>query len=823
MLDAARHDLRFAMRSLRRSPGFVVTAVLSLALAIGASASAFSVVDAIRYRALPFADADRLVIVTELPTTGGASGAAPVAPASCTAACDVSYLTYATILKGFPFRSLDGVVAFQSGLKGLTRKGDVEPVLGTVASPGVFPLLRVAPERGRFFTADDDRLGAEPVAILSHDLWVTRFGADPAILGTPVQLSDTRYTVIGIAPSGFAFETASRFWIPIVPALDPATRPSIRTATVVGRLAAGATIEQLRAELATIEPVASPRLSGAPPGRTRLDAEPLRDRYTTASQGRDVIFAVIVACVLLIACGNLASLVLVRAIDQQRELAVRSALGAGAGRLVRTIVTQNVVLAGAGAVGGLAFATWFISVLRTVPALNTFRPAGLDYRVDTRVAAFAIAIAVVAAALTSLVPAALVRSGRLHDTLREGTQTGGRGAGFARRAFVTLQVACAAALLIGAGLEVRTVTRVSRTDLGFDTTHLAVGAPSYPHDWRVPAMYVPVTRRIHAEARTLPGVVSASIRASTPLGTGRAAASFTPQGRAAPVPAADAPTLALAVSPEYFETVNVPVLRGRAFTDDDRAETMRVAIINEWAAARWWPGADPVGQRMRVDTAAGALPLDLTIVGVARNNRAARPSLTVSADVPELYVPYEQAPSPFPSFIVRTGGLPADVMRPFRALLVREVPARPVSTQLVADQVAQQLGGIRTTASEVLAFAAIGLLLAVVGVYGVVAYSVARRAREIGIRRALGAPDGSLHGLVLREAMTLAMTGFAGGAAGAFAGANLMAPLLYGTSPRDAAVYLSIGALILTVTAAAAVIPARRAARIDPASALRAT
>ena len=332
--------MRLALRALQRTPGFTITALLSLALAIGASAAAFAVIDAVRFRALPFPDGDRLVLLSEVPLDAGAAGAASAvaSAAACRNACDVSYESFDQALRHRSFRSLNVVAGYTTGGKALATKGEPLLVMGGVVSPNLFTLMNVQPMLGRAFSADDDRLGAAPVTILSYALWSTQFASDPAILGRDVKLSDTHYTVIGVMPPGFTHEVNSQFWLPVVPVLDPSTRPSVRTLTVVGRLAPGATLAQLRAELSTVEPVAAQVVapdgarSRAAPPRMQLTAAPLRERYAASTQSHDLIFGAVVACVLLIACANLANLVLVRTLQQQRELAIRSALGEGSVR-----------------------------------------------------------------------------------------------------------------------------------------------------------------------------------------------------------------------------------------------------------------------------------------------------------------------------------------------------------------------------------------------------------------------------------------------------------------------------------------------------------
>jgi len=807
------NDLRLALRSLLRSPGFLVTAVGSLAIAIGAAVAAFSVIDAVRLRALPFVDADRLVVIGEAP--GGADAA--TAPA-CRGSCSVSYETFAQVLRTHRFRSLDAVAAHTGGGKSLTRNGEAVLVTGGVVSPNIFALLGARPVIGRGLTDEDDQLGVALTTVLSHDLWETQFGKDPGVVGTVVKLSDSHYTVVGVMPPGFRFESGSQFWLPAVPTLDPSTRPSIRSVTVFARLAPGRTIADLRTELATIAPAAT---DGSRRGQqTKLIADPIRERYASSTRSHDLIFAGIVACLLALACANLANLVLTRTLDRQREFAIRSALGAGAGRLTRVLLAQNAVIVAAAAVLGVALAWSALGVLSALPALTSLRPDGMEYRIDARVLGFATLLAVAAAAVVSIVPARIVIGRDVHHLLRVSAASGGGvRARWAQRLFVIGQVACATVLLIGAGLMTRTVLHFAHVNLGFDANQLITGSPSFPHTWRVPEKYIPVTEQILAEMGRLPGMASVAVRASIPLPRRDGRPSLTLQGSAEPLPAALVPATALSVTPAYFATVGVPMMDGREFSDRDRNASVPVAIVNAWAARRWWPDRDAVGQTVRVDTGGGTVAI--TVVGVAANSKLARPSLLLGEDGPELYLPYDQAPSAFPVFFARAPR-PEPMLRQVSQLLTRLVPDRPVFTSLVSQTVSQQLGGVRTNALQILAFALAGLLLAVIGVYGVLSFDVSRRTREIGIRSALGASRSRIAGDTLLDAAKLLAIGVAIGIPMAMFPARLIGSLLYKTSPRDPLVYGSVVACIAVVSLVAAFIPARRAVRVDPIVALKA-
>lgn len=825
LMESLTQDLRVAVRSLGRTPGFLVAGVLSLALAIGTGAAAFSVIDAIRFRALPMRDAERLVLVSEVPAGRTASASSAGGRGRCTTACDVGYKTFAQALERHPFRSLDLVAAFTSGGKSLVVKDEPVLVIGGVVSPSLFALLGVGPELGRLFVPDDNRLGAAAVVVLSHDLWVTQLGGQRDVVGSLVKLSDTRYTVIGVMPEGFDFESGSKFWLPAVPTLDPSTRPSIRTVTVIGRLRRGSTIEQLRAELAAIEPVVDDAPDGRRPEPTRLTASPFRDRYVTSVRSNDVIFGVIVACILCIAAANLANLLLVRTLAQQREIGVRVALGAGAARLTTHLMSQIVVLVAMGTAVGLVLAKWFVKLLATAAPFQATRLTDMAYRVDFRVVVFVIVLASVLGLVLSLVPARIVLRTDVQPMLRDGgSGSVGMGAAWGKRAqqaLVVAQVASATVLLIGAGLLLETTLRVARVDLGFQPAGLVQAGVSFPHAWRVPEKFVPVTRQLLFETQQLPGVRSAAVRATTPLSAAGAAPRVIPQGRAEPLGAGLVPASAISITADYVRTIGAALVRGRTFTDRDDEHAPSVAMVNEWAARRWWPQGDAVGQIVRLESD-GQAPLEMTVVGVLRDNKAARPNLLLADDGPELYRPLAQAPSASPSLFVRTDGAAAVVVRSLRQLVLRLVPDRPAFTGLVSERVDQQLAGVRATAMQIVAFAIVGLILALTGVYGVLSYAVSRRSREMGIRTALGATALRIRALVLRDALALASSGIAIGLVAARSLAYLLEGLLYGVTPNDPQVFALVAIFLLLVALMASYVPAHRAASVAPVTALRA-
>ncbi|MEZ4589429.1 MAG: FtsX-like permease family protein, partial [Gemmatimonadales bacterium] len=706
---------------------------------------------------------------------------------------------------------------YTSGGKALNRGGEPLLVMGEVASPSLFELLGVKAMLGRTIAAEDDRLDAPLAVVLSHALWSNQFGQDPGVLGEVIKLSDSRYTVIGVMPPGFDHEVGSQFWLPMVPTLDPSTRPSIRSITVIGRLAPGATLAGLRGELAGIDPGALGPERGSGATALRLDAAPLRLRYTSSTQSHDLAFAVVVALVLLIAAANVVNLALVRALRVRREFAVRAALGAARGRIARALFVQHALLVTVAAGLGLLFAHWLLGVLASLEVMQSLRPSGMEYRLDGRAVGFALVLGVLLAWVLSLVPAGLAARTDAQGVLRDGgsASTTGRFGRWLQQGVVVAQLVAAVVLLVGGGLMAKTVLRLGATDLGFEPARLIQGTPSFPHPWRVPETYRPVTRQIAVDLGLLPGATAVAFRASVPLASAGGEPRVTLSGAAEPLPATVVPRALFAIGGDYLRTLGVTMASGRPIDDRDTEHSVAVAMVNEWAARRWWPGQEAVGKVLRIDTTL------ITVVGVVRDNRAAQAGLLLADVSPEIYRPFEQISSPYPSFYVRAGADAGPLLKPVRDVLVRSVPDRPLSASLVADQVAAQLAGVRLNAIQILGFALVGLLLAVIGVHGVLAFAVGTRTQEIGVRGALGASRGRLALMVVRDAARLTAIGLAIGLPLAVSATTVIEGLLHGTSRSDPWVYGVVALLLVVVVLVSSYLPARRAARIDPASALR--
>ena len=810
-----------AWRSLWRSPGFVAAATLSLGLATGAGVAGFSVLDAVRFRALPFADADRLVLIGEVPERG------------CPALCDVDYRTF-DLLRRHRFSSIDAVAAFTSGGKALGEGADQVDVVSVIMSASAFPLLGARPMLGRTFAPDEDELGAPPLMVISHGLWSTVFGSDSSILGRTFRLSDEPYTVIGVMPPGFEFESRGQLWLAATRYLDPRTGTSLRSINVMARLVPGATMPQLLTELRGLEEEAN---AGRPAvSRTTFSVAPLRSRYVEATRSHDLIFAAIVAAILVIGCANVASLVLVRALRHRRALAVRSALGARRAELVGYLVAENAILCGLGLVTGLLLAKVALGGLQSVASLLTpMRVPGMEYRLDWRAVGFAVMLGAVATLLLSLAPVRLILRSDLQPVLREGalSATGSRGTQRIQQAFVVVQTACAVALLIATGLLVKTAARFSHVDLGYDASHVAVVSAVPAHSGRSAGRYLPAADRILTDISAIPGVEGVAVRMPVPVGATRARApgaivvrreldeSAIQLDGSRPLEASLAPRTAFGISADYFRVMEIPLTAGRPFAATDNEGAPAVAIINEWAARRWWPGESAIGKTFALDTAPG-LRATITIVGVVRDNLAAQGSVLLARGGPELYRPYRQAHFWLANYYLRTRTAPASIIAEAQRAVMRVVPANGRARgDLLASQVRAQLQTVRANTMQVAGFAIVGLLLAMTGLYGVLSYLVQQRTREIGIRGVLGAGRTQILTMVLSQATTVTLVGIAIGFAAAAFGMRLASGLLYGTPPNDPLVYIIVAIVSLVIAVLAGALPALRAARIDPTVALR--
>jgi putative ABC transport system permease protein len=806
-------DLRYGLRSFRRTPGFTLVAVLTLALGIGATTAIFSVVNAVVLRPLPYPDADRISMVW----------------------MDNRRMGMAEDIHSWPnfadMRAAKGVfsklAAYYQGGFNVTggcveESGSCEPqrVTAAVATADLFDVLGVRPVAGRAFGEDAETQGRDAVVVISHGLWTRQFGADPSAVGRTVRMNGRERTVVGVMPRGFAFPSPDTdVWVPL--ALPPQARQGRNSFGfyVVGRLAPGVTLERARSEMTTLWR----GLERQFPNLRDLGVNlvPLPEQVVGRSL-RTALWIMLgaVAAVLLIGCANVANLMLSRAAVREREVSVRLAIGAGRRRLVQQLLTESLLLAAIGGALGVALAWGGIRVLTRLAPTDI--PRLDEVRLDAVVLAIAVGAIALAGIAFGLVPAMQASGPNLSEALREGGRggTSGRRGNRLRQLLSGAQVALVVILLTGAGLLLRSFIEIQRVQLGFRpermlTMRVSLPGAKYREDAQRTAFYEALLERV----RGLPGVQGAAATSSIFLSQTPQSTNFSIEGRPATPDQQTVEVPIDAVTPEYFRVMGVPLTRGRMFTAQDNAQAPPVVIINANMARRFWPGEDPVGRRIRYGGAQSQAPL-MTIVGVVGDMRRTGYDSPVRY---ETFLPHAQAADNGMTLVVRTSGDPTSLVAPIRSAVRGIDPDQPVfevrtMDELLSARVAQR----RFSMTLLGTFAALALILGLVGVYGVTSYLVAQRAREVGLRIALGARPGQLVRMVVGQGMRVAAIGLALGLVGAVGTARLMAGLLYGVSPLDVATFVAVTALLGLATLAANWVPARRAARGDPLVALRA-
>ena len=816
-------DLRHAARTLLKAPVFTTVTGLTLALGIGANSAMFGLVNAALLRPLGFEGADRLVMIHEgIPQAG-----MPKIPASVPDIVDLAAYQ----------QSFAALGIYRSGAVELSGRGEPRRLAATRVSASLFPLLGVEPMLGRSFTPEDDTPGHDLV-VLSYGTWQAVFGGSPAAIGGVVTLDRRPFTVVGVMPASFEFPRRgpqfnaepADVWTPIAfNEYERQARGSMFNNSVIARLRPGVTVEQAQAELATL----GPRIRENYPAQLRnspyqlvISAEPLRDEIAGQVETPLLVLFAAVGLVLLVACANVANLILSRAASRQHELAMRLALGASRARLLQLLLCESALLAAAGAALGLVAARLFVNA---VPAVLADTLPGLQQIVlDGRVVAFTLAVSVVTAVVFGLVP--LVTSDRrVGAALHEG---GSRTAGASRghrvqRVLVTATVSLAVLLLVGAGLLVRSFTALVGVDPGFaphQVLAISVSLPArgYPGPDRIAAF----AQRAGEAMAGLPGVRAAAVSSDLPLESNERRA-FAPD---APVdPAAMTSVAVTWTNGDFFRALGVPLKRGRFFTPDEDVNLRKVAIVSESLAVRYWPGQDAVGKRIKWGLPSTPSPW-MTIVGVVGNVHdgplGSEPTIHAYVPMSELMTELRDIELSQQSIELRlamlAAGDPSALARPAREMLARLDPALPVTKMtMMSRQVAESVAPQRFSTIAMAGFAAGALLLAAIGLYGVLAFGVAQRTREIGVRIALGASHGSVLGMVVRQGMTLVAVGVILGLAAAASGARVMGSLLYETTPYDPWTFAGAPILLVCVALVACYLPARRAARVEPIVALR--
>jgi putative ABC transport system permease protein len=808
-MDTLLQDVRYALRSLRRTPGFAMVAILTLALGIGASTAIFTVVNAVLLRPLPFDHPERLVMLWERPPSGEPHNVA--SPANFTA-----WKAQA--------RSVTGLAATYQMKMNLTGGGEPEELRTGVATDNFFRTLGVKAARGRVFTPGESAGEGGAVVVLSHGLWVRRFGADPSVIGRTLLLNDQPLQVVGVLPASFSYlDARADIWAPTE---FPAESRG-RFLTVVGRLAPGATVERARAEM---EAIAKRTEVEAPQFNTgwSVNPVPLHEESTGAVRPALMLMGAGVAFLLLIACANVANLLLGRSAGRRREVAVRFSLGATRGRVVRQMLVESLVMAAAAGVLGLALAWWGTGVMvRLLP--DEVLPRLAEVHVDARVAAFAVACSVLTGVLFGIAPALSASAVRLVDALRDGGRgsTGGRARVRMRGALVATELAMAMVLLVGAALLGRSFARMVSVEPGFQPEGAVTVRFTLP---RARYAEAPAQRQFYRalfnRTAQIPGVHAAGTIWYLPMSGEKSATNFVIDGRPKPAPGAEPDADIRIVGGEYFKAMGIALRRGRVFAETDREDGPDVFVINDELARTYFPGQDPVGKRIGYDwgrTVNGKpefFRLMGTVVGVVGSVH--ENGLTAQA-APAIYRWYRQEPPTRSNLVVRTAGDPAAVVPALVAAVHAVDPQIAVADARTLEEV---VGGTiarpRLSLTLFGFFAAMAMLLASIGIYGVIAFSVAQRRGELGVRMALGASRGDVTRLVVGQGMAMAAAGVGAGLVGALLLTRLMSSLLFGVRPTDPAALLGAAVFLGGVALLASWVPARRAARTDPMLALRA-
>jgi putative ABC transport system permease protein len=794
-------DLRFGARMLRTQPGFTLIVVLTLALGIGANTAIFSVVNAVMLRPLPFVNADRLVRLRESNPERGWPSYSVSHP---------NFLDWRARTQSF-----EALAATDSANLNLNTGGDIEVVGGATITADFLPVLGVAPLFGRNFLPEEDRPGGNTrVVLLSHGFWLRRFGADPGIVGKTVTINDNFFTVVGILPESFAWARSEMF-IPLAP--DPARSRGDHRLTVIGRLKPGVAWERALADMNTIAQQLAQQFPESNKGWSVIGQKFYDWIVPEQSRRSLLVFVGAVIFVLLIACSNVANLMLARASARQKEMAIRVALGAGRSRIIRQLMSEALLLALLAGALGLLVMVW------TVEALQTMNPAILprlnELSVDGRVLVFGLLISLLTAVLFGLFPALQAARPDVHETLKEGGRSGGgaRRRQRVRGALVIVEVALSVALLIGAGLLLRSFSKLQETKPGFEpnnllTMRISLPRSRYREDQEAWTFYT----RLLRETKALPGVQDAALTSLVPMtGSGTSTEVEIP-GRSA-APDGSQPSAGWRViSPGYFRTLGVP-LRGRDFDERDTAESRPVAIISEEMARRYWPGEDPLGKTVIMDSLGKK---SRAIIGIAGDLRSfgldAEPGAMIYAPTAEVARGIQSR------LVVRTRAEPTAQTSAVRGVL-RSIDATvPVyDIQTVEQLLYDSLGSRRFNMFLLGSFAGVALLLASVGLFGVMAYLVSQRTHEIGIRLALGARPRDVFRLIIGRGLLLASIGAAVGLVAAFGLARSLETLLFQVKPTDALAFTVAPALLLGVALLACYVPARRAMKVDPLVALR--
>ncbi len=796
-------DLRQALRSLTTSKGFSALVIVVLAVGIGANTAIFSIVNGVLLKPLPFPDASRLVTLKSTVRGEGDSVSMP------------DYRDWKAQSK-----TVERMAAFAGNTITLTGHGAASTLHVALTTSDLFALLSAQPLLGRTLNAVDDGKDARAEVVISESLWTQRFERSASVIGQTAMLDGKPFTIVGVMPAAFQFPIQAErvdAWLPFLsmPLMAQfAEQRGAHFVQVVGRLAQSTTIKRASAEL---EPIASELARTYPSSNMNrtVTAHPLQEELVREYREGLIVLMAAVVTVLLIACANVANLLLARGTTRRRELSIRAAMGATRGRLVRQLLAESLVLAIAGGTLGVVIALWGVEALVAASPLQI--PRLRDVTIDRGVVLFMTVISMVTGVLFGIAPALLLSREDGGHTLKDADRgsSSGRSAR-TRQMLVVAEVALALVLLASAGLLLRTLAALRHVDPGFVAEHVIAGDVSLPKSrYPDPPAQLAFYHRLLDDMRTLPGATSSGIATTLPLSGNNLGLGFTIDGRPQD-PGNKLSASYFAISPDYFNAMGIRLVKGRAFTEHDNQDAPKVVVISESFVRKHWPGEDAIGRR----------------ISIGYNNLKALEIVGIVADVkqgdlaepapPEMYTPFAQTPWPFMSLVVRSAGEPAAIAGSLRAMMAKLDPDQAIGDlKPVAEYLSNSVAEPRFTAALVGTFAGLALLLAGFGLFSVMAYSVAQRRREIGIRMALGAQAADVRMLVVSQAVRLGAVGLVVGLAGAFAVTRVLDSLLFGVTANDPVTFAAVCALLFVVLLLAAYLPARRASHVDPLIALR--
>jgi len=799
-METLLQDLRYGARMLAKKPVFSIIAVITLALGIGANTAIFSVVNAVLLRALPYHNANQLIALSSTSSSGDRDGL------SVPEAQDYQAR----------MSSLDDLTAFQSQSVNVTGGERPDRVRGAFVTANFFKVFNLTPIIGRTFAEGEDRQGGEKLVVVNEKMWRERLNSDPNLETRRLILNGEPYSVIGVVPSSFKepFDPDVEVWMPVANYPGNTGKREWRLLFGMGHLKPGVSLSEAQAEASTI----ASQLAQAYPAEN--SGRGARVEYFRDLLVRDVrpmlwlLFAA-VGVILLIACANLANLLLARGLARQKEIAVRAALGASRWRLIRQLLTETTLIGLLGGVGGLLLAYWGLYALLKLPQnfVNT-----KEATLDTRVLVFALAVSVITGWLFGLIPALQLAKPELQSFLKEGARGSGEGSRWnrVRGAFVVAQVALSLLMLVSAGLLIRSFDKLLRVDVGFKTERLLTLEYRLPRNkYKEPATQWNFHREVVEQLREVPGVQSASLVRGLPFSGNGGTTGIVLPDREPPPKGMEPEVMFNTATPNYFETIGIPLIKGRLFGNEDQANTPAVVVINQTMARRFWPNQDPLGKQIKF-AQNGSTASVVGVVGDAKHY------WLEEEQKPQMYDAYSQDPGLFATVVIRTSVEPLSLTEPVRLAIWKVDADQPMWKIRTVDFLVQRSTADRKFLMALMGiFAALALILTIIGLYGVISYLVNQRTQEIGIRMALGAQMSDIMRMVLKQGMLLVLTGVALGLAAAWLLTRLMSRLLYQVSATDPVTFAGFALLLIIVALLACYIPARRATKVDPLVALR--